>query len=336
MTQTHVLTAIQKSFQSRLGAAILAMTFFVFPFVGEAGAKSQTTFFDVPDAVIIGPYALNSKGTIAGTFLSKTSGLYAGFLRYSDGTISILATKDVYLRLLAINAKGDAVGSRGNSGLLVHPNGKKELFSLGDDTIGTGINDEGTITGTYNSNGADHGFVRTKDGASVLFDATGSGQTRPQAINNSGTVTGYTLVFDSQGFVRTADGTLTVFDVPNSTDTTALAINSDGRIVGSFGYKSAEHGFIREVDGSFETFDVPGSRGTYPRGINDKGIITGYYTRDYVNRGFVRTAKGTIITFDPNGSVETDPFAINERGDVSGAFIDPSGAHLGFVRNKGK
>ena len=55
-----------------------------------------------------------------------------------------------------------------------------------------GLNDSGELTGSYfDTNYAQHGFVRSPNGALVSFDPSGSAGTQPENINASGTIVGY-------------------------------------------------------------------------------------------------------------------------------------------------
>ena len=107
-------------------------------------------------------------------------------------------------------------GNRVNHGFVGKASATMTTFDVpgaNQGTTPTGINEQGTITGTYNDGHA-HGFVRHTDGSfetfSVMTDTT------PTAINNKGAVTGYSQFI---GFVRTADGTITQFSVPGGTNT---------------------------------------------------------------------------------------------------------------------
>ena len=73
-----------------------------------------------------------------------------------------------------------------------------------------GVNPAGEITGSYvDANNFNHGFLRTKHGAIITFDApnagTGAGQgTSPLGINREGAITGYYIDANNvgHGFLR--------------------------------------------------------------------------------------------------------------------------------------
>ena len=93
----------------------------------------------------------------------------------------------------------------------------------------------------------------------ITFDVPGALNTQPQAINNSGAITGGYRASDGtvHGFLRAPDGSLVSFDPPGSTFTFGQSINSRGEIAGSYlDAADVYHGFLRARDGSFTTFDA--------------------------------------------------------------------------------
>jgi hypothetical protein len=112
-------------------------------------------------------------------------------------------------------------------------------------THGIAISPQGTITGTFDSNG-NHGFLRARDGTFITFDAPGAGTgpfhgTYAFSINPAETITGFYV------------------------DASLLA-----------------HGYVRASDGAITTFDAPGAgtgpnQGTFAANINPAGAIAGYY-----------------------------------------------------------
>jgi hypothetical protein len=53
------------------------------------------------------------------------------------------------------------------------------------------INAAGVIAGNYYGCGAEHGFVRDRDGKLTTFDPPGSTSTQPTSINDAGAITGF-------------------------------------------------------------------------------------------------------------------------------------------------
>ena len=175
---------------------------------------------------------------------------------------------------------------------------------LSQGTHGIAISPQGTITGTFDSNG-NHGFIRARDGTFITFDVPGAG-------------------------IGPFHGTY------------AFSINPAGAITGVYVDASGlAHGYVRASDGAFTTFDVPGASGTFAFNINPAGAIAGQYLdASNVSHGFVRTPKGAITTFDAPGA-GTGPFpqgtftatvgGLNPAGSVTGNYGDASNVNHGFL-----
>ncbi|HEX4079280.1 MAG TPA: hypothetical protein VHX61_10475 [Rhizomicrobium sp.] len=204
------------------------------------------------------------------------------------------------------------------------------------------INDHGVVAGSYAQTAAPdegHGFIRTKDGVFVSFDAPGGkGRTGAEAINASGSVTGI-YADKSQhdhGFVRDADGTITTFDAPDASDILPFAINDRGAITGyAIGDDHHYHGFLRTSRGKLSSFDVPDADDTYAVAINRDGAITGDYDDSDGTHGFVRDPGGSYTTFDiPDvNDAAVAPAAINASGEIAGTWQSTDNYTFhGFVR----
>jgi hypothetical protein len=162
-------------------------------------------------------------------------------------------------RIIEFNAPG--AGSTPGSGL---------------GTQGEDINPAGAITGLYaDANNVMHGFLRTREGILITFDAPGAG-TVPNLY-----------------FKSTPAGTL------GGQGTYAMSINPEGAITGSYiDETNLGHGFLRAPDGRITKFDAPGAgtaagsyEGTIPLAINAAGEITGaYFDSNYVLHAFLRLA----------------------------------------------
>jgi hypothetical protein len=156
-------------------------------------------------------------------------------------------------------------------------------------------------------------------GTYTSFDAPDDcGSTIPQAINNSGAITGFC---GSIAFLREPDGTMITVSVPGADSSSAYGINEAGTVVGQYCISNICHGFLRSADGTFTTFDVPGAINTTGVALNDLGAVTGVYTTPE-SHGFVRSPDGQFATFDGPGSNYTIPLSINDKGVVAGYYSD--------------
>ena len=121
---------------------------------------------------------------------------------------------------------------------------------LSQGTHGIAISPQGTITGTFDSNG-NHGFVRARDGTFITFDVPGAGTgpfhgTYAYSINPAETIRGFYIDASglAHGYVRASDGAFTTFDVPGASGTFAFNINPAGAIAGQYlDANNVWHGF---------------------------------------------------------------------------------------------
>jgi hypothetical protein len=297
------------------------------PPTGGLSTKNQGTL----------PTGINTSGVITGTYVDSNLA-YHGFVRAANGTITEFDVPG------AITGTGSAT------------------YALGTRPIG--INDSGTIVGTYlDTSYTYHGFVRAASGAITTFDAPGAsagGGTIPICIDAAGDVAGaYFNSSGASGFIRAASGAITEFNVPGAggsnniwdmDGTVAIGIDSAGDVAGAYTDTSTlRHGFLRSANGTVSTFDAPGAgvvgiccgfefeEGTAGVGINTAGEIAGaYLDADHVYHGFLRSASGGITTFEaPNAGYDalqgTGGFAINASGTIAGTYIDTNNVFHGFI-----
>jgi probable HAF family extracellular repeat protein len=180
-----------------------------------------TTFDPTGDASqvkIVVPERINSDGSVAGTY-TDTNGVFHGFLRDSNGNITILdapgagTASGEGTEIADINAGGAMVGGI-NIGVVngvdtthcvLRSAGGYTIFdppeAQGVSSFAEGINASGTITGTFRDPSlVRHGFVEQPGGSFASFDAPGAAQlplsnvnvgTTALRINANGVVVGY-------------------------------------------------------------------------------------------------------------------------------------------------
>jgi hypothetical protein len=356
--------------------------------------------FDSPRAIPVAgsfdgtfPGSINNGGTITGIYIDAKA-LYHGFLRTPGGKLITLDAPGAgssvgtrfrtFLSSINISASSITISNRGattgnyvdsnnvSHGFLRGPGGEFTTFDAPgassaqgsfNGTFPTSINDEGTVTGNYiDSNGLNHGFLRSPGGEFTTFDAPGTSSvaafgfgTFPESMNNAGAITGhYTDVSNViHGFVRSQSGKFTTFEAPGASSVAAsgfgtfpVSMNDAGTITGRYADSNGlYHGFLRRPGGEFATFDAPGAStvagggdGTLPKCINAEGAITGHYAdAQAVIHGFVRSPGGTFSTFDapgPTGGAGWGifPESINDSGAITGHYTDASGLNHGFLR----
>lgn len=239
-------------------------------------------------------------GAVTGYYVDS-NGLFHGFVRSRDGTIT-------------------------------------EFDPAGSGTNPASINDKGAIVGSYVDGNISHSFIRAADGTITTFDPAGANGSGAASIDGSGVIAGsFEENGVTHGFVRTADGTITTFDPPDSTYTLAAGIDAGGAIAGWYGNGGALLGFVRAADGTFATFDAESSGNNDVFAIDNKGQVTGDYVRnnDGVPHGFEYQPRGKIKSFDPPESVYTVALGIDSgtnTGAIVGYYEDKSGRYHGFLR----
>lgn len=215
-------------------------------------------------------------------------------------------------------------------------------------TLASGINDSGTVIGTYftNFDYGIHGYTYNS-GTFTTIDVPSALFTRANGVNSFGaTVGSYNTApgvahgfLDVSGTITTLDDPLAGTWQPGYTGTTATGINASGEIVGYYYDPIGVHGFSY-VGGAYTTLDDPlastnsggsGPGGTAAEGINDLGWIVGYYDdASGRNHGFL-CKSGVFTTFDDPaasaGEAGTVPAGINTASVIVGSY---DGNH-GFV-----
>jgi hypothetical protein len=219
-------------------------------------SNGTLTSFDPPDAGSVpgsyqGTYpaifsGINPQGASVGEYLDSNY-VWHGYLRdlaghfteFNDPNAGTDADSGQGTLSLGINPAGEIWGTYMDEGYVFHgylrsPEGsytEVDVTGAGTDTFqGTcacwpipcfgGINAAGTVTGSYlDGNYVMHGFLRTRDGKIVTFDAPGAGSTpgtssstwyqgtQAAAINPEGAITGYYTDKHNvvHGFLRTAE-----------------------------------------------------------------------------------------------------------------------------------
>jgi hypothetical protein len=202
-------------------------------------------------------------------------------------------------------------------------------------TLAGGLNDQGTVVGTYYDHISLHGYIMDH-GTYTSYDVPipGASDTDLTAINNQGDFVGtYFLNDQSYAFSR-IKGRLAPVNYPSNTGGITLlsGINNHGQILGTSSDASGSLGFVYQ-DGHFLfTFRVPfpGAAGTVAKGLNDYGEIVGSYsTSDGITHGFLRDQFGHFHTIDHPTipATVTEAMGINDSGQIVGN---------GFLLDRGK
>ena len=241
--------------------------------------------FDVPGAANgTYPNFISPEGDIIGGSLDANL-QWSAFMRRRDGTTTTFngqgaCTSGIVAGCYGaagwfFDPYGRAVGSYEDANFTTHGmirgrNGTVTAFDVPG--AGTGAyqgtscpgckiagNRWGAIAGTIvDANYVNHGFLRSVDGRSIVFDVPGAGTVGGQ-------------------------GTGCYSDCP-------VALNDLAEMAGTLvDVNYVLHGYVRSPDGKIATFDPAGSTGTQPQAINNEGTIVGVYLdAANVNHAFVR------------------------------------------------
>ncbi|HSZ75327.1 MAG TPA: hypothetical protein VK779_10945 [Rhizomicrobium sp.] len=311
----------------------------------------QFVTFGIPGGTNVYGGIINSTSSVTGFYTDRTQAQHT-FLRTSDGTI---ATFDAgpgtqYTTPSGLTRSGEIIGQYTKDGIVyAYKRGSLDILkSFKADkkavvTYALGINNGQSITGYfYRSDTVRHGFLRSRSGSTIEFDAPDAADTyntgtAAVSINESDAITGY--YFDNSasihGFLRSNEGTITEFDVPEAGGTTEPAgISNAGWIAGYYSDAgNIYHGFVRKPDGAFVTFDAPdAANGTYAYAINNHQTIIGIYLASDGTHSFIREKDGTLTEFKVPGATATLANSINDDGVVAGTYQNKNGVMRGFLR----
>ncbi|HUN88103.1 MAG TPA: hypothetical protein VMU28_04905 [Terriglobales bacterium] len=238
------------------------------------GSTGTFKTLDIPGGTGTYPLAMNLQGAVVG-YYTDANNVIRAFVRTPDGKFKtwtgpgacvIDPSQGCYGSGASnINDLGFVVGGyEDNGGNFVHHSffrdlaGKLQIFDVPGAGTGSyqgtgcpgcalGFNLWGTVAGTYiDSNGVQHGFIRTPDSKITTFDAPGAGNSSYQGTGCSS-------------------------DCPT-------ILNNWGVITGNYiDSNYVLHGYLRSAKGDIVTVDPSGSTFTWSSGLNDLGVMTGYY-----------------------------------------------------------
>lgn len=283
--------------------------------------NGQFVDFDAPAAdPVVGctcPVAVNDLGIIAGWAVDGDY-IYHGFLRYPSGaSVTIDAPGAIYgTKVQNINDLGVITGTWIDSQEVTHGfvrtlDGHFTSFdapSSGDDgldgegTFPLSINNFGIIVGyATDSNGLNHGFLRTAQGKFTMFDV-------PNAIGS--------LLYNA--FVNDREIVAGTW-IDRHSDECPCDI---------------EAGYQRAPNGTFSVYQGPYGplQDVQVYGLNIEGTAVGWYadTNDYAH-AFARYSNGHFVKINVASALESIGSGINATGVVTGFWIDANGAYHGFL-----
>ena len=208
----------------------------------------------------------------------------------------------------------------------------------GNVTRGRGINNNRYACGEYKNaaTATYHGYILEHPNF-ISFDVSGTLDTIPLGINNSGDFVGTVRLTDNShpAFISLG-GVVTTFSVPGAIATFAYQLNKGNQIVGYYNdVNGISHGYTRDKKGAL-TFpvDMPGATNTLLLGNNDSNWGVGRYTDAAgVTHGLFYITPDSMMTYTYPGSTFTSLNGINKDGYVVGYYVDSAGLSCtGFGR----
>jgi probable HAF family extracellular repeat protein len=227
---------------------------------------------------------------------------------------------------LAVNDAGVVAGRSGTGEVVTWKDGAVTHLGIQGD-VG-GINDAGTVVGSYAQGGTTHAFMY-RDGAVVdLSDPAAPGVvSAAKAINARGQVAGtsasHAFLFDNG--TRRDLGTL------GGGTSSGAGIDDRGDVVGmSFDASSQPRAFI--FDGAMRALDgAPSYSGAIA--INNRGQVIGSGEGVYgwLVEGGQYTQLSQLPAVAARGWTHLEPTGINDRGWIVGTGTDPDGNLRAFL-----
>jgi|GEM_PF-2534890 len=322
----------------------------------SAAQAAKITTIKIDGASNVDPAGINNHGQITGTVTFDGNAIVKGFVRDTDGSITVFDPSDrEYTTSNAIDAAGNVSGQIRQcpenlrycilDAYVRAWDGTTTFFAVGQgqygDTVPCCVKTEGWIAGSATDVDGDrvetYGFARSPAGTVTPISMPGSEATYIYGMNSSEKVTGQYTVPNSSisnGFIRAFDGTFKTISL-SGLSVIPTSINADGAVAGYVfdAQQQQWHGFIRDSRGNIQKFDAPNATGdTIPVSLNDAGSIAGYYGTANGVYGFVRARNGKIRTIAPHGSTNTYVTGMNQHGVIVGTYTDRTGADVGFIR----
>jgi len=329
-------------FCDQLWWTVLCAVFIAIHMAPSARADVQYTVTNLgalPGDTESWPTAINNLGQVVG--YSAVPGLNYNAWLYSNGSMTSLGNPAYPgSKALALNNVGQVVGTSSGpnlGGAFVSSAGNMQY--IGNGLVPTGINDSGTIVGSYFVNADIRGFVYTNGIIQDFGTLPGGVSASANAINDAGQIAGESggggvthAVLYSNGVMQDL-GTLS-----GGSSSGGYAINNLGDVAGSSRTPllgGIDHAFLyTQSAGMIDIGQSLGNTATFAYGVNDSDLVVGYINGNGGNRAFLYSG-GVLYNLndliDPSSEVLLDrAIGINDAGQIiaQGATAqDPNGTY---------
>jgi len=200
-----------------------------------------------------------------------------GFIRWANGGITLVGET---ISLVDRNDLGVSIGYGASGQVLVNSSGvvPLQLSFKNSGFSARGINNSGSIVGSYNTSSAANGFKRWSNGGTIKLGYPGASSTFPTSINDHGMIVGSYFVgsgggqLPQNGFIY-YQGKWATLNYPASLFTDLVGVSNKGVIIGNA--TDLDVAFLYE-NGKFKTIAGPKAQGLTVTGISPRlGLIVG-------------------------------------------------------------
>jgi probable HAF family extracellular repeat protein len=278
-------------------------------------------------------YSLVDIGTLGGpgSFATAVSdnGAVVGCSEAADGIHAFIyfdgAMQDLgHGCALAVNDSGVVAGRSGNGELVIWRG--RTVTPLGVTGNVGGINEFGTVVGSFNSTGGERAFMYRDGKLTDLGSLPGEGGSAANAVNSKGEIVGRSA---GHAFLY-ANGTMRDLGTLGGNNSAARGINERGVVVGmaanAFGQPEA---FL--YDGAMRA--LPGEGFASAISLNERiqVVASAEGRHGYLIANGEVTWLDSLPAVQAKGWRKLEPTGINERGWIVGTAVTPDGDSRAFV-----
>ena len=207
-------------------------------------------------------------------------------------------------------------------------------------TTPLGINNHGDIVGFCHDDlgELETGFLRSKNGALIQFNAPSSTSTVAWGVNDFGEIVGQSSgTSGAFSFIRSSNDKYQNISPPTiEALVEALAINNSLKVVGHYSDTNGRHAFLWD-NGQFTELRVPGATGNSDvRQLNNNDQVLMFATVDGVAAYYLYTDGNYLRINSPDGYTWQSVNALNDNGELAGFAFDDQNVFFDIIAKPSK
>lgn len=207
-------------------------------------------------------------------------------------------------------------------------------------TTPLGINNHGDIVGFCHDDlgELETGFLRSKNGTLIQFNAPSSTSTVAWGVNDFGEIVGQSSgTSGAFSFIRSSDGHYQNISPPTiEALVQAVAINNSLKVVGHYSDTNGRHAFLWD-NGQFTELRVPGATGNSDvRQLNNNDQALMFATVDGVAAYYLYTDGSYLRINSPDGYTWQSVNALNDNGELAGFAFDDQNVFFDIIAKPSK